>query len=152
MAGATLLSNYKFNNTNQIMNKYNKIFHAIENNYHGVIKSFLESENVEEYLSVKNQENKTAFYIAINNKNDDIIDLFLEKIKEQKIQLSYLYLFKAIRTRNPELVKKLVNLGIKVDSTDDQGKGVFHILFVSFTKQIARCTLIGDFLLKKVHQ
>ena len=149
LAGATLLSNYKFNNTNQIMNKYNKIFHAIENNYHGVIKSFLESENVEEYLSVKNQENKTAFYIAINNKNDDIIDLFLEKIKEQKIQLSYLYLFKAIRTRNPELVKKLVNLGIKVDSTDDQGKGVFHILFASFTKQIARCTLIGDFLLEK---
>ena len=64
---------------------------------------------VDEYLKVKNQENKTAFYMAINNKNDDIIDLFLEKIKEQKIQLSYIYLFKAIRTRNPELVKKLVN-------------------------------------------
>jgi ankyrin repeat protein len=149
MAGATLLSAYKYNNSNQITNKFNKIFHAIENNYHGVVKSFLESENVEEYLSVKNQENKTAFYIAINNKNDDIIDLFLEKIKEQKIQLSYLYLFKAIRTRNPELVKKLVNLGIKVDSTDDQGKGVFHVLFSSFTKQIARCILIGDFLLEK---
>jgi ankyrin repeat protein len=47
------------------------------------------------------------------------------------------------------LVKKLVNLGIKVDSTDDQGKGVFHVLFSSFTKQIARCILIGDFLLEK---
>ena len=147
--GATFLSTYKFNNSNQIANKYNKIFHAIENDYHGVIKSFLESEDVEEYLHVKNQENKTAFYIAINNKNDDTINLFLEKIKEQKIQLSYLYLFKAIRKRNPELVKKLVNLGIKIDSTDDQGKGVFHILFSSFTKQIARCTLIGDFLLEK---
>ena len=146
--GATLLSTYKINH-NHIANKYSKIFHAIENNYHGVIKSFLESEDVEEYLKVKNQENKTAFYMAINNKNDEIIDLFLEKIKEQKIQLSYLYLFKAIRTRNPELVKKLVNFGIKVDSTDDQGKGVFHILFSSFTKQIAKCLLIGDFLLEK---
>ena len=145
---ATLLSTFKINQ-NQINNKYTKIFHAIENNYHGVIKSFLESENVEEYLSVKNQENKTAFYMAINNKYDDIIDLFLEKIKEQKIQLSYIYLFKAIRTRNPELVKKLVDLGIKVDSTDDQGKGVFHVLFGSFTKQIAKCILIGDFLLEK---
>ena len=145
----TLLSTYKLSSQNQINNKYIKIFHAIENHYFGVIKSFLESENVEEYLTVKNQENKTAFYIAINNRNDDIIDLFLEKIKEQKIQLNYLYLFKAIRTRNPELVKKLVNLGIKVDSTDDQGKGVFHTLFGSFTKQIARCTLIGDFLLEK---
>ena len=147
--GGTLLSTFKLSSQNQIMNKFNKIFHAIENHYHGVIKSFLESENVEEYLTVKNTENKTAFYVAINNKNDDIIDLFLEKIKEQRIQLNYLYLFKAIRTRNPELVKKLVNLGIKVDSTDDQGKGVFHILFSSFTKQIARCTLIGDFLLEK---
>ena len=146
--GATLLSTYKISQ-NQIMNKYSKIFHAIENNYHGVIRSFLESENVEEYLTVTNQENKTAFYVAINNKNDDIIDLFLEKIKEQKIPLNYIYLFKAIRTRNPELVKKLVNLGIKVDSTDDQGQGVFHILFNAFTKQIARCTLIGDFLLEK---
>ena len=36
-----------------------------------------------------------------------------------------------------------------MNSTDDQGKGVFHILFSSFTKQIARCTLIGDFLLEK---
>ena len=146
--GATLLSTYKINQ-NHLLNKFNKIFHAIENGYNGIIKSFLESENVEEYLKVKNQENKTAFYMAINNKNDDIIDLFLEKIKEQKIQLSYIYLFKAIRTRNPELVKKLVNFGIKVDSIDDNGKGVFHVLFNSFTKQIARCTLIGDFLLEK---
>ena len=146
--GATLISTYKINQ-NHLMSRFNKIFHAIENNYNGIIKSFLESEDVDEYLKVKNQENKTAFYMAINNKNDDIIDLFLEKIKEQKIQLSYIYLFKAIRTRNPELVKKLVNFGIKVDSIDDNGKGVFHVLFNSFTKQIARCILIGDFLLEK---
>ena len=57
---ATLLSTYKINQ-NQNNNKFTKIFHAIENNYHGVIRSFLESENVEEYLNVKNQENKTAF-------------------------------------------------------------------------------------------
>jgi hypothetical protein len=40
MAGATLLSTLKYNNSNQITHKFNKIFHAIENNYHNVIKSF----------------------------------------------------------------------------------------------------------------
>ena len=49
--------------------------------------------------------------------------------------------------RNPELVKKLVYLGANVDSIDDQGRGVFHILFSVFNKQIAKCILIGDFLL-----
>ena len=141
---------YKINNNiNEMNNKYNKIFYAIENNYIGVIKSFLESENVEQYLNIKNAENRKPFYLAINTKNDEIINLFLDKIIEKKIKLNYTYLFKAIRTRNPNLVKKLINLGITVNSTDDQGKGVFHMLFNSFTKQIAKCILIGDYLLEK---
>jgi hypothetical protein len=49
--------------------------------------------------------------------------------------------------RNPELVKKLVYLGANVDSIDDQGRGVFHVLFSMFNKQISKCILIGDFLL-----
>ena len=49
-AWATFLSTYKFNNSNQITNKYNKIFHAIENDYHRVIKSFLECEIVDIYM------------------------------------------------------------------------------------------------------
>ena len=144
----TPFSSFKINN-NEMNNKYNKIFQAIENNYYGVIKSLLESEDVEKYLNVKNAENKKPFYLAINSKNDEIIDLFLEKIKEKNIKLNYLYLFKAIRTRNPQLVKKLIEMGVNPNSVDDQGKGVFHILFTSFTKQISKCILIGDYLLEQ---
>ena len=142
--------NININNaSNEINNKYNKIFQAIEYNYYGVIKSLLESEDAEKYLNTKNSENKKPFYLAINSKNDEIIDLFFDKIKEKNIKLNYLYLFKAIRTRNPQLVKKLIEYGISPNSIDDQGKGVFHILFNSFTKQISKCILIGDYLLEQ---
>ena len=144
----TPIASFKINNF-EMDDKYNKIFQAIENNYYGVIKSLLESEDAEKYLNVKNAENKKPFYLAINSKNDEIIDLFLEKIKEKNIKLNYLFLFKAIRTRNPQLVKKLVELGVDPNSVDDQGKGVFHILFTSFTKQLSKCMLIGDYLLEQ---
>ena len=143
----TPIGSFKINN--EINNKYSKIFQAIENNYFGVIKSLLESEDAENYLNAKNPENKKPFYLAINSKNDEIIDLFLKKIEEKNIKLNYSYLFKAIRTRNPQLVKKLVELGVSPGSVDDQGKGVFHILFGSFTKQISKCVLIGDYLLEQ---
>ena len=147
---ATFKNNVNNNNSNELLNnKYNKIFQAIEYNYYGVIKSLLDSDDVEKYLNAKNAENKKPFYLAINSKNDEIIDLFFDKIKEKNIKLNYLYLFKAIRTRNPQLVKKLIEYGISPFSVDDQGKGVFHILFNSFTKQISKCILIGDYLLEQ---
>ena len=106
----------------------------------------LEGENGYEYLTIKNVENKTPFYYSMT-KNNEIMELFLSKIKEKKIQLNYNYLLKAIRMRNPELAKKLVYLGSDVDAIDDQGRGVFHVLFSMFNKQISKCILIGDFLL-----
>ena len=127
-------------------NKYLKIFNAIENGYYGVVKSMLEGESGYGYLTVKNIENKTPLYYSMA-KNNEIMELFLSKIKEQKIELNYIYLLKAIRMRNPELVKKLVYLGANVNSIDDQGRGVFHTLFSMFNKQISKCVLIGDFLL-----
>ena len=139
----TLKSYYNTTNNN---NKFTKIFNAIDNGYYGVVKSMLEGENGYDYLTVKNIENKEPLYYSMS-KNTELIDLFLSKIKEQKIELNYIYLLKAIRMRNPELVKKLVYLGANVDSIDDQGRGVFHILFSMFNKQISKCILIGDFLL-----
>jgi len=123
-----------------------KIFNAIEGGYYGVVKSMLESENGYEYLTIKNIENKTPLNYCLS-KNIELIDLFLSKIKEQKIELDYTYLFKAIKLRNPELVKKLINLGVNVKSYDEQGKGVLHILFSIFNKNISKCILIGNFLL-----
>ena len=136
----------KSGNNNNINNKFLKIFNAIEGGYYGVIKSFLEGENVYDYLTIKNIEGKTPLSYCMT-KNKDLIELFLSKIKEQKIELSYAYLFKAIKMRNPELVKKLVYIGSKVDSIDEQGKNAFHILFSVFNKNISKCILIGNFLL-----
>ena len=138
----TLKSNYNIINNN----KYAKIFSAIENGYYGVVKAMLEGENENEYLTIKNIENKTPLYYSMS-KNNEIMELFLSKIKDKKIELNYTYLLKAIRMRNPELVKKLVYLGANVDSIDDQGRGVFHVLFSMFNNQISKCILIGDFLL-----
>ena len=136
----------KSGNNNNINNKFLKIFNAIEGGYYGVIKSFLEGENVYDYLTIKNIEGRTPLSYCMT-KNKDLIELFLSKIKEQKIELSYAYLFKAIKMRNPELVKKLVYIGSKVDSNDEQGKNAFHILFSVFNKNISKCILIGNFLL-----
>ena len=138
----TMKSNTNF----KMNNKFLKIFNAIEGGYYGVIKSMLEGEYAYDFLTIKNIENRTPLSYCMS-KNNELIDLFLSKIKEQKIELSYNYLFKAIKMRNPELVKKLINLGIKVDSIDDQGKGVLHILLSVFNKYIHKCILIGNFLL-----
>ena len=134
------------NNDNITKNKFLKIFNAIESGYYGVIKSMLEGENAYEYLTVKNIENRTPLNYCMA-KNSDLVDLFLSKIKEQKIEINHTYLFKAIRMRNPELVKKLIYLGSKVNSFDDQGKNVLHVLLSVFNKNISKCILIGNFLL-----
>ena len=127
--------------------KYLKIFTAIENNYYGVIKALLETSP--EFFKIKNIENKTPFYISISNRNEDLISLFLSKIDLSNFPLSHVYFHKAIRMRNPELVKKLVAMGVNINAVDDQGSSCFHILFSAFTKQLSRCALIADFLLEK---
>ena len=142
-SSVTVISN---NDNNISNNKFLKIFNAIESGYYGVIKSMLEGENAYEYLTVKNIENRTPLNYCMT-KNSDLVDLFLSKIKEQKIEINHTYLFKAIKMRNPELVKKLIYLGSKVDSYDDQGKNVLHVLLSVFNKNISKCILIGNFLL-----
>ena len=136
-------------NENSTNNKYIKIKKAIEKNYYGIIKSLLEENDYIEYMNVKSNENKTSFYEIINTKNDDLISLFLSKIELSKYPLSHIYLHKAIRMRNPELVKKLILMGVNINATDDQGSSPFHILFSAFTKQLSECMLIGNFLLEK---
>lgn len=145
-------TNNSSNNNNPVNastknSKYLKIFTAIENNYYGVIKALLETSP--EFFKIKNIENKTPFYISINNRNEDLISLFLSKIDLSNFPLSHVYFHKAIRMRNPELVKKLVAMGVNINAVDDQGSSCFHILFSAFTKQLSRCALIADFLLEK---
>jgi ankyrin repeat protein len=75
-----------------------------------------------DFLNIKNSENKTPLYIAIHFQRLDIIDYLLLKIA-YPINLSnqHLYLHKAIRMRDPVIVKKLLDFGVDVNSLDDQG-------------------------------
>ena len=90
--GGTSLLTVKSNYNNIYTQKFAKIFNAIENNYFGIVKALLESENSEEYLIVRNIENKTPLYLCLN-KNNDFIDLFLTKMIEKNIAINYIYLF-----------------------------------------------------------
>lgn len=113
-------ANIKENKANDFLNKHNqKIFYAIDNNYVGVIKA-LES-NYDEIIKIKNVENKTPLYYCIHNNKIEIADLFISKTDFSKISNAYVYLHKAIRIRDTNLVGKLLQMGISTKETDDQG-------------------------------
>jgi hypothetical protein len=99
--------------------KFLKVFSAIENNYFGVVHALINDS--EEYLRVKNMDNKTPLYIAIHNSKADIKNLLLKKQNITALPNSYVYLHKAIRMRDPILTQQLIDLGIDVNATDDQG-------------------------------
>ncbi len=69
-----------------------------------------------------------------------------------------IYLHKAIRMRNPDLVRLLLKAGIDPNEPDEHGKILlndillghccFHILFANFNKSLVKCAMIGDLLIK----
>lgn len=133
---------------NNYSNKnFSKIFYAIENNYLGVIKCLI--SNNDEYLKIKNNDNKTPLYLAIHSGKVEITNQMLYRLDFSKIGNSHIYLHKAIRMRDPLLTEKLLDLGVDINSSDDQGSTCFHVLFSSFTKSFSKCSLIGDILLKR---
>ena len=138
--------------------KNTKFFYAIDNNYYGVIKSILFSNC--EITKIKNIDNKTPLYYSIHHNKVDITNLFLTKVDLFNISNAYIYLHKAIRMRDPILTMKLIDLGVDPNNADDQGINLiiilkkillgttcFHVLFSSFTKNLGKCSLIGDILL-----
>jgi ankyrin repeat protein len=78
-------------------------------------------ESNEDYLRIKNNDNKTPLYLAIHNSKTDIINLLLSKLDMSRIVNSHIYLHKAVRMRDPILTEKLIDLGCDINSTDDQG-------------------------------
>ena len=126
------------------------IFHALNNNYLGVIKSFIK-ENPDIIYS-KDHNGKTPLYIAMHQGRRDIYELLLEKINIKKLETennSYSILFRAIRMRNFSLVVKLHNLGISLDKVDEKGNNVFHILFSVFVNNYDQCTQIGNYFIEQ---
>jgi len=104
---------------NFITQQNQRIFYAIDNNYYGVIKAL--ETNYDEIIKIKNIDNKTPLYYCIHNNKIDIANLFITKIDFSKIPNAYVYLHKAIRIRDPNLVAKLLEIGINTKDSDDQG-------------------------------
>ena len=125
------------------------IFHALNNNYFGVIKSFIK-ENPDIIYS-KDQNGKTPIYIAMYQGRRDIYEFLLEKINVKKIETQKLHslLFRAIRMRNYPLVVKLHNLGISLDKLDEKGNNAFHILFSVFLSNYEQCAQIGNYFIEQ---
>ena len=62
------------------------IFHALNNNYLGVIKSFIKENN--DIIYSKDQNGKTPIYIAMYQGRRDIYEFLLEKISIKKKRIS----------------------------------------------------------------
>ena len=122
------------------------IFHALNNNYQGVIKSFVKDNP--EIINSKDSNGKTPLFLSIQQGRRAIYEYFLSKIEVKAVPNNYSLLFKAIRMRNFPLVVKLNKLGISLNVTDDKGNNVYHILFSVFNKNYDQCCQIGNYFIE----
>ena len=121
------------------------IFYALNNNYLGVIKSFVK-DNIN-IINAKNHNGKTPLYLSIQDSKKSIYKYLLSKIDIKQIPNNYSFLFKAIRMRNYPLVVKLHKAGINLTDCDEKGNNVFHILFSIFYKNYDQCCQIGNYFI-----
>ena len=122
------------------------IFHAINNNYLGVIKSFVKDNP--DIINSKDSNNKTPLYLSIQQGRRGIYEFLLSKIDINTIPNNYSLLFKAIRMRNFPLVVKLNKLGISLNQIDEKGNNIYHILFSVFNKNYDQCSQIGNYFIE----
>ena len=123
------------------------IFHAINNNYLGVIKSFVKDNP--DILYSKDLNGKNPLYISLHQGRRAIYEFILSKINIKSIPNNYTLLFKAIKMRNFPLVVKFDKLGIPLDQTDEKGNNIYHILFYVFNKNYEHCFQIGNYFIEK---
>ena len=123
------------------------IFHAINNNYLGVIKSFVKDNP--DILYSKDINGKNPLYLSLHQGRRSIYEFILSKIDVKSIQNNYTLLFKAIKMRNFPLVIKLNKMGIPLNQTDEKGNNIYHILFYVFNKNYDQCFKIGNYFIEK---
>ena len=122
------------------------IFHALNNNYLGVIKSFVKDNP--DIINSIDSNGKTPLYLSIQQGRRDIYEFLLSKTDIKTVPNNISLLFKAIRMRNFPLVVKLNKLGISLNQTDDKGNNVYHILFSVFNKNYDQCCQIGNYFIE----
>jgi hypothetical protein len=137
---------YEKNPLKNFMKNYpKKIFYAIEQNYYGVIKSF--EEFFPELNLIKNNNNMTPFYYSIHFHKKEMTDLFLSKLNLSQIINPSIYLFKAVKILDENLLIKLLNMGMNTNLKEENGWNLFHYLFVDFNKQSEKSIRICDLLI-----
>ena len=124
------------------------VFYALNNNYFGVIKSFV-NDNKDLIRSKDLYSGKNLLYLAIQQEKKRVYEYFITKIDYTTVINNSSILFRAIRSRNYELFMKLVNLGFSLETLDLKGNNVYHVLFSSFNKNVEQCTQIGNYLIEK---
>ena len=124
------------------------VFYALNNNYFGVIKSFI-NDNKDLIRTKDLYSGKNLFYLSIQQEKKKVIDFLLSKIDFVTVVNNTSILFRAIRSKNYDLFIKLVNLGFSMETIDLKGNNVYHVLFSSFNKNVEQCTQIGNYLIEK---
>ena len=124
------------------------VFYAINNNYFGVIKSFV-NDNRDLIRTKDSFTGKNLLHLSIQQNKKKVYDFLLNKVDINTIKTSSTILFRTIRSRNFELFSKLVNLGFSLDVKDLKGNNVYHALFSVFNKNYEQCAQIGNLLIEK---
>ena len=124
------------------------VFYALNNNYFGVIKSFI-NDNKDLIRTKDLYSGKNLFYLSIQQEKKKVIDFLLSKIDFVTVVNNTSILFRSIRSKNYDLFIKLVNLGFSMETIDLKGNNVYHVLFSSFNKNVEQCTQIGNYLIEK---
>jgi len=73
-------------------------------------------------LFILNHENRTPLYSALNSQKVEICNLLINKMNLKNLKHNHIYLHKAIRMRNPDLVRLLLRTGINPNEPDENGK------------------------------
>lgn len=72
-------------------------------------------------LFILNHENRTPLYFALNSQKIEICNILINKMNLKLMKHNQLYLHKAIRMRNPDLVRLLLKSGIDPNEPDEHG-------------------------------
>ena len=123
------------------------IFYALNNNYFGVIKSFVNDN--EDLIRMKDSySGKNILYLSIQQNKKKIYDFLLSVVDISSVNNNCSILFRAVRCRNYELFLKLVKLGFSLEMKDLKGNNIYHVLFSAFNKGYEQCIQIANYLIE----
>ena len=123
------------------------IFYAFNNDYFGVIKSFI-NDNKDLVRAMDKESKKNLLYLSIHQNKKKVYDFLLSQVDFNSLTNNFSIIFRAIRSRNYELLLKLAKLGFPLNAEDLKGNNLYHVLFSVFNKSHEQCVQIGNFLIE----